>query len=339
MGNELSNQMNLQQYIERIIPNYTNDLYFNELESLITQIEETAINCGAFYDVALGCSNNEHQAEEYFRDDVYENSAEVFELCLDLTIVRHDDEIWIFDNDTDYQAMTYNTSNPEKWHIPTLYLVTVRDEYSDTAMDFIFDDKTKAITFVDELGEEFQPYPTIESEMAYFKNALLPSLQNRTDIEVHKEYNNGGHFHSYNIYLDNNLIEDGVFKLEAESFSNEVEMLDELIQHLDSNYGINLTNIQKEKHNFERYYNFDLNKTYESDMGVFTFTQNHSIHIKGGQGQPRTTIDTILNNLDIDYIMLEFDDAFKEEMNDQISMYEFCNVTEDDIAQTNQKER
>lgn len=331
----MKKQMNVTDYVESKIPNLRSDLKFNELERYIIQKTEVY---DAFYDVSIGCSNSEHQANEYFRDDVYENLASVFEIDLDLYVVELADEVFLFENDTDYMKFKNTDVDHKLYHLSTIYYVnTENQDYVEA--EYVFESKNEAIKFVDELGEEFQSYPTIEAEMAYFKSALAPSLQNRTEIEVKKEYNNGGHFHSYNIYLDNNLIEDGVFKLEAVSFSNEVEMLDELIQHLDSNYGINLTNIQKEKHNFERYYNFDLNKTYESDMGVFTFTQNHSIHIKGGQGQPRTTIDTILNNLDIDYIMLEFDDAFKEEMNDQISMYEFCNVTEDDIAQINQKER
>ena len=142
-------------------------------------------------------------------------------------------------------------------------------------------------------------YPSIEESIKQFKSDLKhlsPQFAEQIDIDVIQEFNNSGHFHSYNLYLDNQLILDGVFFLNANDCYNEFKNF-QIFKDLLESKQIYIEGIKKERSTigFDRYYVF----TFESLIDGSWVQIEHPITVHVPQGQPRTTTDFLESIIDM----------------------------------------
>ncbi|MGL5383479.1 MAG: hypothetical protein ACRDCC_08345 [Culicoidibacterales bacterium] len=327
-------QKSLIEYIEDKIPNLQIDLKFNELENYIINCAERAWDIGSFYDVALGCSHLEHKADEYFTD-ANQNYGEVYTMFDNLFVVETEQEVFFFDNEADFTE--FEETNQDTYILtkfPAVYYVAIVEQ-DDLSQGYIFENREEAIAFVDSKAEDVA-FPTIQTEIDYFENALSSDIAYRTTIEVNKEMNNDGYFHSYNIYFNDNLFEDGIFKLDAEAFEAEIQSLFQLEKTFE-NENIKIANITKQTHNFDRTYELTCAKEYTHQGEEYQISTIVEIPIVGMQGQSRNVADFILKQLDMDALKNELDELFQDEITDPQSLYSFCGVNENEVEKSSQE--
>lgn len=160
----------------------------------------------------------------------------------------------------------------------------------------VYNNKEEALEELKKLENSL--YKSIDKQIEEFK-AGLQEDKNRVEIEVKKEYNNSGNYYSFNIYLDENLLVDGVFNLDPEEVKKDIESIDNFKEEIYNEYNIFVTDVKKTKSNFERYYDFEFTK----GENIFTTT----VHIPGSlQGKTRNTIDFI-KDIDIEEILENLD--------------------------------
>ncbi len=183
-----------------------------------------------------------------------------------------------------------------------IYYLLITESYDEYTYQ-ICKNKTFALKEIAEL--ENSEFPNIDDLISTFKCHFIEDIR----VEVKKEHNNGGHFHSYNIYYNDELILDGVFSLNEDIIA-ETKACIELIDDEINGYKIN--SIKKCKGNPS------WNKSYVIEFEKKSITVEYEVNLDGyahcigmGQGQPKTIAQVINNLVDFD----EVDSLYKEAQN------------------------
>lgn len=147
---------------------------------------------------------------------------------------------------------------------------------------------------------------SISTEIYEFERELEELGLDEYDITINlvREINNGGNFHSYQVFYNEVLILDNCFSLDriqAISCCNSINSIRKGVETFK------IEEISKEKDGFNRYYEVTFTK------GQFETTHEFKINpLKFPQGQTRNTIDVVMETMDFDSLHIEYLDWVAE---------------------------